>query len=76
MKPKPWRSSAGFLVGLVFGLLLWWGSHDPSRGILENAGLIIVCAAMGIFIVDLRNRRKKVGHYDPQIIAENKRGRV
>lgn len=75
-KPKPWRTSVGFTIGLLIGALLWWNAYDPSQGIFQNVGLLVTSAAFAILIVDIRNRRKKVGHYDPEVIAENRRGRV
>ena len=76
MKAKPWRTSVGLMIGLIVGFVAWWDSYDSSKGAFQSLGLIVFCAGMGAFIVDLRNRRKRVGHYDPDTIAENKRGRV
>ena len=73
---KPWKMTVGIAVGLVIGVLLWWGSYVPSQGLFQNPQLVIVPAAIGILIVNVRNRRKKVGPYDPAVIARNKRGRV
>lgn len=73
---KPWKMSVGVATGFVIGMFLWWGSYGPSEGMFQNPQLVIVPAAIGILIVNVRNRRKKVGLYDPKIIALNKRGRL
>jgi hypothetical protein len=73
---KPWNMTVGIAIGLLVGVLLWWSSYVPSAGIFQNPQLVIVPAAIAIFIVSVRNRRKKVGPYDPEDIARNKRGRV
>jgi hypothetical protein len=73
---KPWDMTVGIAIGLVIGAFLWWGSYVPSEGVFQNPQLVIVPAAIGILIVDARNRRKQVGQYDPEVIARNKRGRV
>ncbi len=75
-KPKPWSMNRGLVIGLFIGGLLWWGAYEPSEGLFQNSQLIIFPAAMGILIVTLRNRMKKVGAWDPEIIARNRRGRV
>jgi len=68
--------TVGVAVGLVFGVLLWWSSYAPSKGVLQNPQLVIVPMAIAVLIVSMRNRRRKLGPYDPEIIARNKRGRV
>jgi hypothetical protein len=73
---KPWNLMVGMAIGLAIGVLLWWSSYVPSKGMFQNPQLIIVPAAIGILIVSARNRRKKVGTYDPEVIAQNKRGRM
>ena len=73
---KPWDMTVAIAIGLVIGAFLWWGSYVPSEGVFQNPQFAIVPAAIGILIVDVRNRRKQVGHYDPKVIAWNKRGRV
>ncbi len=73
---KPWNMTFGIAVGLTVGILLWWSSYVPSKGIFQNLQLIVVPAAIAIVIVSVRNRRKKVGPYNPKTIARNKRGRV
>jgi hypothetical protein len=75
-KPKPWRTEAGMICGLALGALLWGSSYVPGAGLFQNFELILFPTAMGILVVTLRNKRKKVGPYDPEIIAQNKRGRV
>lgn len=71
---KPWRVEVGALLGLAFGFLLWWSAYDARKGLLQNAQLVLVPVAIGVFVVSLRNRRKKVGPYDPDVIERNKRG--
>jgi hypothetical protein len=73
---KPWNMAFGMVIGLAAGLLLWWGSYVPGAGLFQNLQLIVVPAAVGILIVSIRNRRKNVGPYDPEVIARNKRGRL
>ena len=74
IKSKPWRIEFGAIVGLAIGFLVWWSAYDSAAGLLQNPQLIIVPAAIGILIVSLRNRRKKVGPFDPETIERNKRG--
>lgn len=76
MQPKPWKTSLGALVGAVVGGALSWNAYDPARGILQIVSPVIGSAALGVFVVGLRNRQKKVGPYDPDVIAENRRGRI
>ena len=66
----------GAVVGLLLGLLLWWSEYDLAEGLLQKPHLIILPVALGIFIVGLRNRMKKVGSWDPESIAQNRNGRV
>ena len=73
-KPKPWRIEVGAIVGLAIGFLVWWSAYDAAAGLLQNPQLVIVPAAVGMLVVSWRNRRKKVGPYDPEIIERNKRG--
>ena len=63
-------------MGLAVGVLLWWGNYVPGAGWFQNLQLIVVPVAAGILIVSIRNRRKKIGPYDPEVIARNKRGRL
>ena len=76
MKPKLWRTEVGALAGLAIGLLVWWSAYDPGAGLFQNPQLVIVPAALGILVVILRNRRKKVGPDDPETRARNESGRV
>lgn len=75
-KPKPWSMNAGMLVGLVVGVLLWWDAYEPGGGFLQNVPLLLAPVALGAAFVGVRNWCKEVGPFDPEIIAENKRGRV
>ena len=75
MKPKPWNMNIGMLIGLLTGAALW-GSYVPGAGMFQNPQFVIVPAAIAIFVVSVRNKRKKVGPYDPEVIARNKRGRM
>jgi len=65
----------GVGIGLAIGVLLWWSSYVPGAGLLQNPQILIVPAAFGALIVALRNRRKKVGPHDPDVIARNRKGR-
>ena len=76
MKPKPWRTGAGALVGFLVGLALWWSAYEPAEGLFQNVRLILLSAASGMAIVLLRNRWKKVGAWDPETVAQNRRGRL
>ena len=73
---KPWNMIVGITIGLAIGVLLWWGSYAPGEGIFQNLKLVIFPAAIAILIVSVRNRRKKISPYDPEVIVGNKRGRV
>jgi hypothetical protein len=75
-KPKPWPVEIGMACGLAVGAVLWWGSFVEGGGLFQNPQLILLPAAIGVTAVALRNRRKRVGVYDPEIIARNKGGRV
>ncbi|MBY6015195.1 MULTISPECIES: hypothetical protein [Sphingomonadales] len=75
-KPKAWSTNRGAAIGLLFGLLLWWSAFEPAEGLFQKPHLIILPAAFGIVIVGLRNRKKKVGSWDPETIAQNRDGRV
>ncbi|HEY1124257.1 MAG TPA: hypothetical protein VGE65_01380 [Sphingobium sp.] len=74
--PKPWHVEAGAGVGLLVGTVLWWVNYLPGAGLFHNLHLVILPMGVGFFIVTLRNSRKKVGAYNPRIVAQNKRGRV
>ncbi len=63
-------------VGLVAGVLLWWDAYEPGGGFLQNLRLLLLPTAFGATVVVLRNWLKEVGPFDPDTIAENKRGRV
>lgn len=73
-KPKPWRMDVGLLFGLFVGALVWWWAYDPQQGFLQKPQLLIVPAALGVLIVNIRNKRRKAGPFDPEIIERNKRG--
>ena len=73
-KAKPWRIEVGAIVGLAIGFVVWWSAYDAGAGLLQKPQLLIVPAALGLFVVSLRNRRKRVGPYDPEIIERNRRG--
>jgi|GEM_PF-3518433 len=74
--PRAWPLEAGLIVGFMAGAILWWIAYLPGASLFHNLHLLIVPPALGGFIVTLRNSRKKVGAYDPRIVAQNKRGRV
>ena len=74
-KPRPWRMEVGMLVGLLVGALVWWSAYEPHLGLMQKPQLLLVPAALGAGVVGLRNKRKKVGPYDPATIGRNKRGR-
>ena len=73
-KPKPWPTEIVAMVGLAVGLFLWWSEYDPAAGLVQNPGAILGPAVFGMFVADMRNRWKKVGPYDPEIIERNRRG--
>jgi hypothetical protein len=75
-KLKPWRIELGATGGLAIGVVIWWSAYDPRAGLFQNPQFVIVPAALGMLVVSLRNRRKKVGPYDPEIMDRNSRGTV
>ncbi len=75
-KSKPWRMAMGAAIGFLIGALIWWANFIPAAGFCQNPHLLLTPAALGIVIVSIRNRRKGVGPYDPDIAAMNMRGRV
>ncbi|MEO1968607.1 MAG: hypothetical protein ABGW87_07845 [Sphingomonadaceae bacterium] len=74
-RQKPWRMEAGIAVGLLLGGLLWWNAYDPFFGIFHNMELLFIPAVLGAGVVALRNRHKRVGPWDPNTIARNRKGR-
>jgi hypothetical protein len=56
-KSKPWRQTTGVVAGSLVGALLWWNNYIPGGGLFQNLRLILIPAAIGIFVVDMRNRR-------------------
>jgi hypothetical protein len=73
---KPWRMKIGAAIGLIVGALLWWDAYEPGRGPVQNAKLLLVPVAVGILVVIVRNWRKQVGPFDPDVQQSNKQGRV
>ncbi|HEX7820493.1 MAG TPA: hypothetical protein VF463_07720 [Sphingobium sp.] len=73
---KPWHMATGVVCGLFVGAALWWNSYIPGAGLFQNPQLFIIPAALGIVVVSLRNKRKKIGPYDPDVVALNRHGRV
>ncbi|RYG98859.1 MAG: hypothetical protein EON58_05800 [Alphaproteobacteria bacterium] len=76
MKAKPWNMGVGIAAGVIVGALIWWNAYVPDAGVFQNPQLIIVPAGMGVLVVSIRNKRKKVGPYDPEVIERNRSGRV
>ena len=35
-KARPWRTELGVIIGLVFGLLVWWSAYEPAAGLFQN----------------------------------------
>lgn len=75
-RPRVWRVEAGLGAGLLAGAGLWWLNHLPGAGLFHNLHLLVIPAALGAFAVALRNSRKRIGAYDPRIVAQNRKGRV
>ena len=73
---KPWRMAIGAAIGLLVGSLLWWDAYQPGLGPFQNAQLLVLPVAMGILVVLVRNWRKQVGPFDPDLQESNKRGRL
>lgn len=73
---RPWRIGIGFAIGLIVGGMIWWNAFEPGLGLFQKPQLIIVPAALGILIVILRNKWRRVGQFDPRAQAKNKRGRL
>lgn len=76
MKRKPWSMNIVMTIGLVVGVVLWLGRYDHRHAIFQNVSLIIVPIATSVVVVSFRNRRKRVGPFEPDTIARNNRGRV
>ncbi|CAN5361328.1 hypothetical protein BH10PSE12_BH10PSE12_27450 [soil metagenome] len=76
LKPKPWRMEVGLYCGFAIGAVLWWFSFVSGGGLFQNLQIIVVPMALGVGIVSWRNRRAKIGFYDPAIIKRNKEGRT
>lgn len=76
MKSKPWKTGIGIAVGLIVGVSVWWSVYVPDAGPFQNPQLVLVPAALGVLLVYIRNRRKKVGPYDRETIDQNRNGRV
>ena len=74
VKPKPWRMEVGMLVGLIVGAMVWWSAYEPDSGLMQKPQLLVVPVALGVLVVTMRNKWKRVGPYDPEIKARNKRG--
>ena len=72
---RPWRMEIGALMGLFVGALLWWSAYESGGGPLQKPHLIVVPAALGILVVSVRNKRKRVGPYHPNTIKRNRSGR-
>jgi hypothetical protein len=66
----------GLSLGLLVGALFWWSRYAPGGGLFQNPQLLLVPAAIGTVVVGFRNKRKKVGPYDPDTISKNERGRL
>ena len=75
-KLKPWRPDLAMIIGLLCGLLLWWGGSDAGESWSDLAGNMVTFAAVGLGVALFRNRWRKVGAWDPDSISANKRGRV
>jgi len=75
-RPKVWRIEAGLGAGLLVGAVFWWLKYLPGAGLFHNLHLFVVPAAIGGFLVVLRNSRKRIGAYDPRIVVQNRKGRV
>lgn len=75
-KPKPWSVKVGTAVGAVAGVLLWLNAYETGGGLLQNLRLLLVPTVLGATVIGLRNWHRQVGPFDPDVIAENKRGRV
>jgi hypothetical protein len=75
-RPKAWRMEAGMLAGLGVGAVLWWINYLPGASLFANLHLLLAPIAAGMFLVALRNSRKKVGAFAPRIVEQNRRGRV
>ncbi|HEX7874743.1 MAG TPA: hypothetical protein VF475_17665 [Sphingobium sp.] len=75
-KPKPWRMKIGLIFGFLAGAILWWSSFVSGGGWFQNPHIVVLPMALGVAAVSWRNRRAKVGFYDPEIIERNKQGRA
>ena len=66
----------GAAIGLAIGGLLWWDAYEPGLGLFKNAKLLLFPVVVGILVVIVRNWRKQVGAFDPDVQECNKQGRV
>ena len=66
----------GAAIGLAIGGLLWWDAYEPGLGLFQNAKLLLGPVVVGILVVIVRNWRKQVGPFDPDVQERNKRGRL
>ena len=66
----------GAAIGLAIGGLLWWDAYQPGQGLFRNARLLLFPVAAGMLVVVVRNWRKQVGPFDPDVQERNKRGRL
>jgi hypothetical protein len=73
---KPWRIKIGAAIGLAIGGLLWLDAYESGRGLFQNAERLLIPVVVGILVVIVRNWRKQVGPFDPDVQESNKQGRV
>ena len=73
---KPWRTEIGAAIGLTVGVLLWWDAYEPGLGLFQNAKLVLFPVVVGILVVIVRNWRRQVGPFDPDVHESNRQGRV
>ena len=64
------------LIGLAVGLLFWLIPDENGSFVLGDLPLILFPGVIAFAIADYRNRRKKVGRFDPELLERNRRGTV
>lgn len=65
---KPWNMTVGIAVGLLVGILFWWSSYVPNKGMFQQLQLVLFPPVIAILIISARNRRKKMATMTPRLL--------
>ena len=74
-KAKPWRVEVGLAIGFAVGVFLWSAGGEPFK-LAELCRLIVGPSVVAIAVISASNKLKRVGPYDPEVLARNKGGVV